>query len=89
MMIFFFISIVKGIESLADKIPLPTKTGQAVVKVASGVAIQAMKIDPLSVGTITFAIKQPSFSSANVISNQQYQVNDVAVGISLPETILR
>eukprot|EP00794_Sanderia_malayensis_P014269 gene14269-15756_t len=80
--------IVKGIESLADKLPLPNITGQTVVRVSSGVAIQAVQIDSQFSSALTFALTQLTFNNSNVISNQKYQPNGVAIGISIPNTIL-
>eukprot|EP00112_Aurelia_sp_Birch-Aquarium-sp1_P024728 Seg7957.1 transcript_id=Seg7957.1/GoldUCD/mRNA.D3Y31 product="Adhesion G-protein coupled receptor G4" protein_id=Seg7957.1/GoldUCD/D3Y31 len=80
-------SIVQGIETLADKIPLPNTTGTPVVRVSSGVAIQALKIDKSSNTPLKFGMKNASFSLNNVVSNQAYDSNQVQVGLSLPETL--
>ncbi|XP_065055355.1 adhesion G-protein coupled receptor G4-like isoform X2 [Rhopilema esculentum] len=80
--------IVNGIVALADKIPLPNKTGVPVVRVSSGVAIQAMRIDSKSKASLSFALQSTSFSNGSVVSNQNYDRNEVAVGLTLPETLM-
>ena len=69
--------------------PLPNKIGVPVVKVSSGVAIQAMKIDSKSKASLSFALQSTSFSNGSVVSNQNYDRNEVAVGLTLPETLMR
>ena len=82
-------SIVQGIETLADKIPLPNTTGTPVVRVSSGVAIQALKIDKSSKTPLNFGMRNASFSLNNVVSNQDYDSKQVQVGLSLPDSLAR
>lgn len=82
-------SIVKGIEGIADSIQLPNKTGQAVVKVSSGVAIQAMKLGQSSSSDFSFALTSSSISPNSVVSNSEFDSNRVEIGLTLPATLLR
>ena len=82
-------SIVKGVEEIADKIQLPNKTGQAVVKVSSGVAIQAMKLGASTNSNFNFALKTSSFSPDDVVSNEAFDSNRVEIGLELPATLLK
>ena len=59
------------------------------MKVSSGVAIQAMKLDTSSSGSLNFGLKTSSISLNNIVSNEVFQPNQVEIGLQLPSTLLR